>query len=128
MRREGYCSGSMKGRATAASFVSTPSMSGALGQGLGEAAVPVWEGHVSTTGELVPDAHYPDPKTLLATVSPMWDCSSIMGDVCNLAATGDSVLACAIFAETGPGAIGCGLILLIISWYGCREATQQICG
>ncbi len=88
---------------------------------------PVWAGLATSTGTLVPDAGFPRVETLLASARPD-SCSSVMSDICNLAAGGDSVLACAIFAESGFGAIGCGLLLLLISWYGCKKVTKMICG
>lgn len=52
----------------------------------------------------------------------------MIGDVCGLAAGGDSVWACALLVETVGGAITCGAVLLIISFCGCKDLQSVICG
>jgi hypothetical protein len=90
-----------------------------------------WEGEISRTRELVPDAGYPDVSGILASsqpeMTPASTCTDAIGDICALAAGGDSVLACAVLVETVGGAIACGLALLIISVYGCAQLRSMIC-
>lgn len=92
---------------------------------------PAWEGEISRAKELVPNAGYPGVASILASSQPEVaesSCSDIVGDICALAAGGDSVLACALLVETVGGAIACGLALLIISVYGCARLRSMICG
>lgn len=89
---------------------------------------PYWEGSFDRFGTLNPSPGYAQISELQSMVRPTASCESIISDICNLAAGGDSVAACAILASSGFGAIGCGLALLIISWWGCKALTSQICG
>lgn len=91
-----------------------------------DAGQPVWRGVVTPSGDLVPEARYPDVQTLKSMKQPN-SCRSLVGKVCSYAAEGDSILACAVLVETGPGAIACGVALFIISHYGCKKLQSMIC-
>ena len=87
---------------------------------------PDWEGSFTKNGGLVPNQNYPTLKKLKTLKQPN-SCKSKVGTVCDYAAAGDSILACAVLATTGPGAVACGFALLIISIYGCSKLTHMIC-
>lgn len=99
---------------------------------------PVWVGRLNEQSRYVPDVGYVDiPSSALQLravaggvhfkKSAKQKCLDTVGDVCNLAAGGDAILACALLVETVAGAIACGAALLIIQFFGCKKLQSMIC-
>ncbi|WP_407669357.1 halocin C8-like domain-containing protein [Ornithinimicrobium avium] len=104
-----------------------------------------WTGVLDPEGNLRPAKGSEDPKVLLEqnpataglnTTTPTtgfstlgW-CEDVISNVCQISAGLDSAIACAMLGSlTGPWTgLGCGVVLVLISWWGCRRATRIICG